>query len=56
MMGTITPFPNQEKHIMARFVSYITRVGRNPNFRRGVAAAGAGTLIAAIIEAAWSTA
>jgi hypothetical protein len=40
---------------MARFVSYITRVGRNPNFRKGLAAAGAGTLIAGIIEFAWPT-
>lgn len=36
-----------------RFVSYLTRVGRNGSFRKGMAAAGAGTLIAAIIEAAW---
>ena len=36
-----------------RFVSYLGRVGRNPNFRKGVAAASAGTLIAAILEAAW---
>jgi hypothetical protein len=36
-----------------RFVTYITRVGRNPNFRRGLAAAGAGTLIAVLLEAAW---
>jgi hypothetical protein len=38
-----------------RFASYIVRVGRNPNFRKGVAAVSAGTLIAAIIEAAWPT-
>jgi hypothetical protein len=39
-----------------RFVSYLSRVGRNANFRKGVAAVSAGTLIAAIIEAAWPTA
>jgi hypothetical protein len=39
-----------------RFASYLSRVGRNPSFRKGVAAAGAGTLIAAIIEAAWPSA
>lgn len=39
-----------------RLVSYLGRVGRNPNFRKGVAAVGAGTLIAAFLEAAWPTA
>ena len=36
-----------------RFIGYLGRIGRNPNFRRGVAAVGAGTLIAAILEATW---
>jgi hypothetical protein len=42
--------------MVQRLTSYFARVGRNPNFRKGVAAAGAGTLIAAILEAAWPTA
>ncbi len=55
--GTLTsPTPNKEKVMAQRFASYIGRVGRNPNFRKGVAAVSAGTLIAAIIEAAWPTA
>ena len=34
---------------------YFSRVARNGSFRRGLASAGAGALIAAVTELAWPT-
>ena len=40
--------------IMAqRIGSFIARVGRNESFRKGIAAAGAGVLVATIVEIVW---
>ena len=39
-----------------RLSSFFTRVGKNESFRRGIAAAGAGALVAAIVEFVWPSA
>jgi hypothetical protein len=51
------PHSLQQEKIMAQsFVIYIARVGRNLSFRRGVAAAGVGALVAAVTELVWPSA
>lgn len=39
-----------------RIGSFFARVGRNESFRKGIAAAGAGVLVATIVEIVWPSA
>jgi hypothetical protein len=39
-----------------RISSFLGRVGRNQSFRKGIASAGAGVLVAAIVEIVWPSA
>ena len=47
--------PQSEEFIMVqKFTTFIVRVSRNESFRKGVAAAGAGTFMAVISSLIWS--